>query len=174
MSCLIISAMPGAGKTTLIDKTNLKIHDSDSQQFHYRSDAQGNYLTKDGNIVTHKDQRVPNPNFLIDYMSEIISRSKDHEIVFVSAHKEVRDLLNQSGKPWVYVAYDATIKAEVVDRIRSRKSEQPNHIIADVVAENWDDWMDDAKTYPAPLAVFLKSGQYLSDVINEIIDWHKR
>jgi tRNA uridine 5-carbamoylmethylation protein Kti12 len=174
MPCLIISAMPGAGKSTLVRTMNAKVYDSDSQKFHYRIDAKGNYITKDGSIATDKSQRVENPNFRSDYMEEISLRCKDNEIVFVSAHQEIRDLLNESGRLWAYVAYESTIKAEVVNRIRSRESEQPNNIIADIVAENWDDWMADAKTYPAPLTVFLKSEQYLSDVIGEATEWHKQ
>ena len=166
--------MPGAGKSTLVRARSAKVYDSDSQQFHYLTDAKGNYLTKGGSIATSKDQRVTNPSFAADYMAEISSRCKDYEIVFVSAHKEIRDLLNELDEPWIYVAYESSIKAEVVNRIRSRVSQQPNDIIADIVADNWNDWMADAKTYPAPLTVFLKSQQYLSDVIGEAIDWQNQ
>ena len=155
----------------MVKDGNMRIHDSDSQQFHYRVDANGNYQTKDGSIAINKDQRVVNPNFTVDYMAEIRARCKENEIVFVSAHIEIRDLLNKSGKPWVYIAYEPSIKNEVVNRIRLRASKQPNSIIADIVADSWDDWMADAKSYPAPLTIFLKSQQYLTDVIGEIIDW---
>lgn len=163
----IISAMAGAGKSTLIkNNPHLKMHDSDSQQFSFKTDGQGNYLTHDGDIATTKEQRVANPNFESDYLADIEKRCLENDVVFVSAHKVVRDLLNAGEKDWVYVAYEPEIKAEVVNRIRNRDTKQPNDIIANIVDENWINWMLDAKSYPAPKTLFLKSGQYLSDVIN--------
>ena len=164
MGKLIISTMAGAGKSTLTkSRTDLNITDSDSAGWSFvMKDNQ--YLDVNGNPTQVASERVTNPNFVKEYMAEIDKRLAENDVVFVSAHKTVRDALNDSGKDWIYVAYKADIKDEVVERIRNRDSEQPNEIIANITEKFWDDWMDDAKDYPAPKKYFLGSGEYLSDL----------
>lgn len=176
----IISAMPGAGKSTLMkiaQQAGIKVKDSDSQKFNFRTNSQGHYIDIHGKVVTQKEDRVKNPNFVQDYTQQIQKDLKENDLVFVAAHEVVRDALHQMKIPFDLVRHDKNIKDEIVERIKNRDSNQPNEIIAKVIDSNWDTWMKTIDK-PGPEHIFvLRSGQFLNDIFrlnteNKSLDIH--
>lgn len=163
--------MPGAGKSTFMkaaEAKGIKVSDSDSQRHHFLTDVEGNYVDEEGNVVTSKEDRVPNPRFVEDYLAAIQEAATEADLVFVSTHQEVRDALRDAGVPFALFTYDPSIREEVVDRIRTRKGPQPefvNNIIANVVDSNWDNWVTDEHA-DGPSHIFvLGSGEFIGNVL---------
>ncbi len=164
----VLAAMPGVGKSTLMkiaQENGFKVVDSDSQRFSFLTNEQGQYIDREGKIVTTKQARIANPNFVSDYVAHIREMTTQNDLVFVSAHEAIRDALAQGGIQFDLVRYEEEVKDEVVARIRNRKSAQPNEIIANVLSANWDKWMETIDK-PGPRHIFvLGSGQYLNDIL---------
>lgn len=57
-------------------------------------------------------------------------------LVFVSAHAEVREMLEPVKIPFIYFTYKEDMKDEVINRILTRNTAQPNAIIAKVTDTN--------------------------------------
>lgn len=170
MTALIISAMAGAGKSTAIaNNPNLKMYDSDSQKFHYITNERGEYLDEDGEVVTSVSDRVEKASWPTNYIEDIISRSQENDVIFVSAHSNIRALLDIDGISYKYVVFHPDIKDEVVVRIRNRKTDQPNDVIANIVESRWDEWIVDHGDYTSDELVVLGSGEYLSDKLNDLL-----
>jgi hypothetical protein len=97
------------------------VSDSDSQNHSFLTDENGQYIDIAGNIVTDKNDRVKNPNFISDYISAIKDAVNSNAVVFVAAHSEVRAALNKESIPFSYICYEDGLKDEVVNRIKTRK-----------------------------------------------------
>lgn len=142
---LVIVAMPAAGKSTLtriLTEDGWVIADSDSSKFNFKMSADGSqYVDADGQPVTDSKLRVKNPNFLADYEADIRRKMTESSLVFVSAHAEVREMLQAAKIPFIYVTYKEDMKDEVINRIITRDTPQPNATIAKVAEANWDLWM---------------------------------
>lgn len=166
----VVSAMPGAGKSTLIREmreAGLRVSDSDSQPFHFLTDEAGQYLNKEGQVTTERSERVANPNFVRDYVNHIKEQLEVSDIVFVSAHEEVRKALSTEGIGFDLVRHKQENVEFVAQMIENRDSKQPNQLIADVVRRCWDEWfrtIDDRG--PQNIYVIdVEQGQFLATVL---------
>lgn len=185
MSATIISALPGAGKSTAIKQLNdegFTVSDSDSRDYNFLM-KDGNYIDYDGNVVTDKDKRIKHPDFPDNYITEILKRTRDHDYVFVLSHQEVREALDKKDIPYVFVTYERSMLSEVVSRIMTRNNGKGiDPIIAEVVKSEWGDWMDEADRLECedtddtvlsyipgePINVRLSTGQFMADVIDAL------
>jgi hypothetical protein len=145
MKTKVYSAFPGCGKTTYFNTTDRNVLDSDSSKFD-KKHFPGNYLD-------HIEKNIEDPNV---------------DKILVSSHKDVREGLVRRKIPFVMVYPDRDIKDEYIQRYKDRGN---NDEFVDLLEKNWDNWMDEMDEMSVPVGqilykVRLKSGQYLSDVIN--------
>jgi hypothetical protein len=145
MKTKVYSTFPGCGKTTYFNTTDRNVLDSDSSKFD-KKHFPGNYLD-------HIEKNIEDPNV---------------DKILVSSHKDVREGLVRRKIPFVMVYPDRDIKDEYIQRYKDRGN---NDEFVDLLEKNWDNWMDEMDEMSVPVGqilykVRLKSGQYLSDVIN--------
>lgn len=171
-SGLVLVAMPAVGKSTLTRELTDKgwvVADSDSSKFNFKmSDDGSQYVDEAGEPVTDSKLRIKNPNFLVDYEQDIRRKMAESSVVFVSAHAEVREMLAAVNIPFIYFTYKEDMKDEVINRILTRNTNQPNAIIAKVAEANWDLWMTQ-KDVGEPLTVVeLGKDNYLAQYVSEL------
>ena len=145
MKTKVYSAFPGCGKTTYFENTDKNVLDSDSSKFD-KKHFPGTYLD-------HIERSLEDPNV---------------DKILVSSHKDVRDGLVRRGIPFVLVYPERTIKDEYIQRYKDRGN---NDLFIDLLEKNWDNWMDEMDEMSVPMGqilhkVRLKSGQYLTDIID--------
>lgn len=165
---VVISAMAAAGKSTFTNLPavqDLVISDTDSSKYNFKMNDVGQYLDSSGNVTTDMDKRVKNPNFMRDYITAIKSKIGMVDILFVSAHEPVRQALGNAGIEFIYFTYKDSMKQEVVNRIRERKSQQPNNVIADVHEKLWDNMMVNKHAGNPKKVIELGSGEFIVDYI---------
>lgn len=138
-STLIISAFPGCGKSHMFRNQNDRIIlDSDSSTFD-KSDFPRNY---------------------IEHIKENIGKA---DIIMVSSHKEVRDALVENNIDFTLVYPKNDIKEEYIQRYVERGN---NEQFVELLTKNWDDWITQLEQQTDCEKIELKSGEYLSDVLN--------
>ena len=140
MKLKVYSAFPGTGKTTYFNNTYKNVLDSDSSKFD-KADFPSNYI-------------------------EHIKRNLEDDTVekiMVSSHKDVRDALVSDNIPFVLIYPEKDLKDEYLQRYKDRGN---NDAFVDLLDKNWDNWMDEMDNQDASYRIRLKSGQYMSDVID--------
>lgn len=148
---LIISGFPGIGKShffRLMKNSGKKILDSDSSLF--------SWIEKG---VRHPDF----PQNYIDHIKENVYKS---DIILVSSHNNVRDALVENEIPFVLIYPDRKIKDEYINRYKVRGSDDN---FVKLLEKNWDNFIDDCENQIGCKKIIIKSGEYLSDKINELM-----
>ena len=117
MSAILVSAFPGMGKTYAYNLFNkdIKITDSDSSHFN-KDDFPENY-------IKHIKENIPN-----------------YDLIFISSHKEVRDMLDMEGIDFDLFYPDKSRKNEFIENYVARHSKMD---FIRKVDNNWDDWIDE-------------------------------
>lgn len=124
MRTKIISAFPGTGKTTYHNKYKNTTIDSDSSNFNWIVDENGN--------------KTKNPEFPQNYLTHIRECIGKYEIIFVSSHKEVRDaLLNECI--FFYLIYPSQDKKEIY--LKRYKDRGNNKVFIETINTNWNMWI---------------------------------
>lgn len=140
---MIISAMPGVGKSFYAKKNPEEAIDLDSSS----------YKLKDG---THDYKK---------YIKCVEEADKKYEVVFCSSHREMRENLKKSDLNFYFVAYLPEMKENVIKRILKRNTDQNNERIAKVVNGLWDAWLEE-RAVGNPLGIYeLAPGQYIDFII---------
>lgn len=144
----IISAFPGTGKT-YFHKNHPDISlDSDSSEFSWIIDKNGN--------------KIRNPKFPNNYINHIKENIGKYKFIFVSSHKEVRELLNLHCI-FYYVVYPLIeCKEEYIERYRFRGSDEK---FIDLISNNWDNWIEELEIYDNNFSLPLPSKITLSDAL---------
>ena len=143
---MIVSAMPGTGKSHCADNHPETCVDVESSRFR--------------NVDGGHDWGY--------YIRAIKAANKNYDIVLVSSHDVLRRRLRQNGLDFCFVAYRTAGMQEAKNRVASRDTQQPNDVIAAVLERSWDEWMATVDV-GAPLAVYrLAPGQYVEDVLTDI------
>lgn len=137
METKVISAFPGTGKSYFYKNSNLTVLDSDSSKFD-KSDFPANY---------------------IKHINENIGKA---DIILVSSHDTVRKALVEAGIDFTLVYPSILLKAEYLDRYRSRGSSLS---FIKLIEDNWESWIQDCQEQNRCIHLVLASGDYLSDVI---------
>jgi len=133
---------------------------NDSPEFSWLRDADGTIKT-DANGA-----KIRHPDFPNNYMEHIRGNMGYADIIFVSSHDNVREALNKVSIPHVLVYPAAEMKDEMVKRYIDRGSPQS---FVDLIKKNWDNFINSMKNDPCPNKVELKPGQYLKDVLGDIV-----
>ena len=126
MRTKIISAFPGVGKTYYHNKHKDTTLDSDSSNFSWIKDENGN------------NTKVRNPEFPQNYINHIKDNIGKYEYIFVSSHKDVREALLDNCIFFYLVYPDSIRKDEFIQRYKNRGNDE-NFI--KLVSDNWDNWM---------------------------------
>jgi len=132
MRTRIISAFPGIGKTYYNQKHPDKCIDSDSSNFSWTKDAEGN------------NTKERNPDFPQNYIDHIKEKIGKWEFIFVSSHQEIRDAMRDNCL-FYYLIYPSghfkreETKALIIQRYKDRESPQE---FIDLLDKNWDAWVE--------------------------------
>lgn len=127
---IVISAFPGCGKTYCYKnlQNNLKIIDSDSSNFSWIKDENGN------------NTKVRNPEFPNNYINHIKENINYTDIIFVSSHSEVRTALKENGIKSVLIFPEKDLYLKFMKRYRDRGNDD---IFIDFISHNWSKFIDD-------------------------------
>jgi hypothetical protein len=128
MRTKIVSAFPGTGKSFFHKKYPEISLDSDSSNFSWIKDENGN------------NTKERNPEFPQNYIDHIKSNIGKYEYIFVSSHKEVRDALLDNCIFFYLVFPKKQRKEEFIQRYRDRGN--PESFIS-LIDANWDNWIDE-------------------------------
>ena len=145
----VISGFPGIGKSTLFSKPNtLKVLDSDSSNFSW------------------SEPKVRNPEFPNNYIQHIKDNQQKVDVILVSSHDIVRNALVEAEILFALVYPDLTMKEEYIQRYIKRGN---NEGFVKLLSENYDLWITDLKKQVGASHFPLKAGQYLADVMDQIV-----
>lgn len=154
---VIVSGFPGIGKShffRMMEDSGKKVLDSDSSLF--------SWIEKG---VRHPDF----PNNYIKHIKENIGKVDIiliHRVYPVSSHDIVRDALVKNNIPFVLVYPSRDIKEEYIGRYIQRGS---NEAFVKLLTDNWDKFIGDCEKQKGCKHVVIKSGEYLSDKIKDLI-----
>ena len=126
MKTRIISAFPGTGKTTYFNAHPKTTLDSDSSEFSWVKDENGNNTKK------------RNPNFPQNYIEHIKENIGKYEFIFVSSHKEVREALKENCLHFYLIYPTENRKEEFIKRYKDRNN--PNGFIK-LLESKWEEWL---------------------------------
>lgn len=133
MKTIIISAFPGTGKTYFYEKyknSDIKVLDSDSSNFSWIKDKNGNNTTK------------RNPDFPQNYINHIKENIGKADIIFVSSHDIVRQSLYDNGIKYIVAYPDNDCKDEYLERYRNRGNTEE---FINMMNKNWDKFINGMK-----------------------------
>lgn len=139
MAALVISAFPACGKSYYFNKHSkyaenatgtLKILDSDSSQFSWIYDENGNKTTE------------RNPEFPKNYIDHIKDHLDSEDIIFVSTHESVRQGLCDAGIEFVLLYPENTGTNKELWKSRMIQRGNTEAFIEDQM-KNWDDRLAD-------------------------------
>jgi len=154
MRTKIISAFPGTGKSYYYNKHKDSCIDSDSSEFSWVKD-------KDGNNTKER-----NPNFPQNYIDHIKNNIGKYEYIFVSSHKDVRDSLKDNCIFYYLFYPDRSRKDEFLERYVQRGSPETFVKLIDV---NWDNWINECfLDITGCKSICIRGSSNLEDVIEKI------
>ena len=122
----IMSAFPGTGKSYYHNKYPNETLDSDSSNFSWVKDENGN------------NTKERNSEFPQNYINHIKENIGKYKYIFVSSHKEVRDTLLDNCIFFYIVYPDRSRKKEFIQRYKDRGN--PEGFIK-LVESNWEEWI---------------------------------
>lgn len=139
---MLIAGFPGTGKSSYcnIDADYMPqgfATDSDSSKFD-KSEFPQNYI-----------------EHIKEKMAEGYAR------IFISSHKLVRDALVENGLDFTLVYPKQELKEEYLNRYKERGS---SDAFIELIAENWDLWLDELRNQKGCQHIELESGQFMSNV----------
>lgn len=128
---VIISAFPGCGKSYVTKhhtEERYKIIDSDSTNFSWIKDEQGNNTSE------------RNPLFPQNYMEHIKDNIGKVDVIFVSSHRAVRTALKEQHLKFILVSPRPHMKKEWIRRFDERGNSLE---FIDFISKNWIEFIDD-------------------------------
>lgn len=137
---LLCAAFPGTGKTTMFNKFadgEKIILDSDSSKF-----------SKD--------------HFPHNYLQHIKNNIGKVDIIFISSHKEVREMLVANNLPFTLIYPDKSLKDEYLARYKDRGNSSQ---FIELVEKNWDIWIEECENQKGCKHIVLPSMIFISDVL---------
>lgn len=139
---LLCAGFPAVGKSYFYKCSKLKVLDSDSSKFNKNFFPQ-NYI-----------------NYIKSYLGKV-------DIILISTHTVVRDALVKEGLEFTLVYPNISLMNEFIERYKQRGD---NNDFIQLVTNNWDNWITQLQNQSGCKKIELSKGQYLSDVINNILD----
>lgn len=146
----IISAFPATGKTWFFKNHPERCIDSDSSQFSWIKDENGN------------NTKERNPDFPHNYIQHIKESIGKVEFIFVSSHAVVREALQNERIIFTLVYPSMECKEEYIQRYIDRGS--PDAFI-ELVRSSWEKWIKECQDQKDCVRVELNPSEYLSDIL---------
>lgn len=108
--------------------------------------------------------RKPNPDWPDNYYKAILEARKHYDIVLTSMHRDLLSFFEKNGIDYYLVFPEQGLEEEYANRCYRRGNNEKftKHMIANI--KNWNEWLKD---YHPKELIFLKSGQYLEDILKE-------
>lgn len=147
---LVIAGFPGTGKSYFFRNTDFNVLDSDSSEFSWVKDENGN------------NTKERNPLFPSNYMEHIKENIGKADIIFISTHDVVRGALKEAEIKYILVYPESGLKEEYLDRYRNRGSVEG---FVNLMDKQWDTFLDEIHKEAFPTKVELISGQTMVDVV---------
>ena len=122
----VISAFAGCGKSSYHKENPETTLDSDSIKFSWLVDDKGN--------------KVRDPDFPSNYIDNIKQNIGKYDIIFVSQHENVRDMLSKNDIVYYLVYPEINMKDEYLKRYKERGNDTDFIKLLDT---NWDKWITD-------------------------------
>lgn len=140
---ILVAAFPGTGKSHYcnVDVDNMPAKfatDSDSSKF----------------------DKTNFPNNYIEHINQKIEEG--YARIFISSHKDVRNALVENKLLFVLIYPSKDLKEEYLERYRQRGN---NEKFIQLIADNWEVWLDDCKSQTGCFHIELKSKQFVANVI---------
>lgn len=156
MKTKIISAFPGTGKSYYHKNHPDTTLDSDSSQFSWLYDKDGNKcLDEEGN-------QIRNPYFPKNYIEHIKSNIGKYEYIFVSSHEEVREELVDNCLYFYLIYPDYNDKELYIKRYKQRGS--PESFI-ELINNKWEDWIEELEDQGDCINLQLPPTLTISDLL---------
>lgn len=149
----IISAFPGTGKTYCCNKykgTNVKILDSDSSEFSWIKDKNGNNT---------KERNPKFPNNYIEHIKENIGKV---DIIFVSSHDIVRKALKDNNIDYILVYPCVYYKDIYIDRYIKRGN---NENFINFIDKNFKKFINEMDNEDFPYKIVLTGKETINDIL---------
>ncbi len=165
--CKVILCGPGVGKSYLAERDN-RFVDVDEIKSKYRYNSFD--LTRDEiEKLKHTNRQTVNKDY-IDYSIKLINDAiANNKIVLISFHKEIVDYIRNNNIKYCVVYPSLDSRNEYIKRLRDRGNNE-EFIQLMTNKEAWEGFYDKDKNDPyAAYKIELKSGEYLSDIIDKFI-----
>lgn len=149
MKTQIIAAFPGTGKSYLVGNIgkNSTAIDLDTNKY-------TNGYDKNGKVI--------NAEFPDNYLEAVKQAIGKTDYLFVGCQPEVLDILKKEGMNIILVYPERQLKDEYINRFNARNSSRE---FSNLIHDNWDQFIDYLEAQNSERLI-LKSGQYISDVID--------
>lgn len=149
---IVLSGFPGVGKSFMFNNVaDLTIIDSDSSQFSWIKDSEGN------------NTKERNPEFPNNYINHIKDNLGKVDIIMVSSHDVVREALKENNIDYLLFYPDRELKEEYIERYKSRGNDDS---FIKMIDSNWDKFIDEIENENFPILVKLETGEYIKSVID--------
>lgn len=161
MRGILIAGFGAIGKTTLSKKYN-NIIDLESSSFKYIIDEKLSKInTEERKGLKSRKLNIEFPN---NYYNEIIKDLEIYDIVLISMHNEIIDLLEQNNISYYVVYPEENMIDEVLERCKNRGN---NNDFLNGVRDAY------YRLYPkkSTKIIWMKKGEYLEDILirNELL-----
>lgn len=151
---LVISGFPGVGKSYLFKNSEWDVLDSDSSNFSWVKDNEGN------------NTKERNPEFPNNYIKHIKENIGKVDVIMVSSHQDVRRALEVKKVNYILVYphnyKDDTFKEWYIKRYYERGDDEK---FIQFIRENWDDFIDSMRKEIYPIKIELCHDETLEDIL---------
>lgn len=155
---IIISGFAGIGKTTL-QRSNVNVIDLESSDYKwiYQDEDTESMDKEKRKGVTN---RVKNPLWPLNYVKDIIKKSKIYEIVLISQDKDMRDCLKENNCKYYVCFPKKECKEDFINRYKNRGN---NEKFIELVSQNFENWID--ALMDEENKIIMEPGEYLEDTL---------
>jgi len=147
MRTKVISAFPACGKSFAVENFSDRytMLDSDSSSFSWLSEG------------------VRNPNFPLNYIKHIKENIGKVDFIFVSSHKEVRNLLHEHKIDFILVYPLKSQLNEYIKRCENRGSDEK---FINFIKNNWYDFIKELDNEDVDIKIQLSENCFISDLFD--------
>ena len=188
MKAKIISAFPACGKSTYYKEWSQYSPENVWRKRHNGEQVYNNIREPCGEKIIHSDSSLfswiydkngnktdkRNPDFPNNYIQHIKDHMDTEDVIFVSSHKVVRDLLKEENIPYYLVYPKKDMKDEWMYRFKNRGNDESFIKFQD---EHWDEFIDDMEneTFPTKIVLedYVNYNAITTTLMNGIMDYQE-
>lgn len=166
---MIISAFPGAGKTTLKELYS-NVVDLESSEYKYVFNPNA---TRQEIEARKHEPRGLNFSYPHNYLQKIIQCNKEYDFVLTSCGNLITSAMEEEGLNFFVVQPKIECKDEYIQRYINRGN---NSKFITYISENFEKFIEKntRKYEPQNRIIWLEKGEYLSDKMEEFIKIKKQ